>query len=1239
MRTVLTLGLLLSASMLAEAAAPPAPCRALTAREQKEVGELQTQIGRHAAAGEFEAAARLARQVAEYRRQRQGARHWQAIDARLTMEHWQRLTKVPAAARAAVVGARRVNAEAGQLYVRGQYRKAEAKYREALAICEKALGPKHPHTAASYNNLAVCLHSLGQAAAALPLYQKALDIRAKALGPEHLDTAFSCNSVASCLESLGQAGKALPLYKKALDIREKAQGPEHPGTATSYNNVASCLQSLGQAGKALPLYQKALDIREKTLGPEHLDTAFSCNNVAYCLRSLGQASKALPLYQKALHICEKVQGPEHPDTARSYNNVAVCLESLGQAGKALPLFQKALDIWEKALGAEHPLTATSYNNVAFCLESLGQAGKALPLYQKALDISEKALGPEHPDTAASYSNLASCLRSLGQAGKALPLHQKALDIHERVLGPEHPDTAINYNNLAYCRQLLGQAGKALPLFQKALDIREKVLGPEHPGTARSYNNVADCLKSLGQASKALPRYQKALHIHEKALGPEHPHTATSYNNLASCLQLLGQAGKALPLHQKALTIREKMLGHEHPHTASSYNNMASCLWQVGRMSEALRLLQASLPAQEAARFHLATSGFDRSIATSDQDSPHALLALGLARLGQPGNAFRHADAALARGLLDDLAENPAHSARLLSLAAALRSVEARLLPLLGRAALSAEQKSQRDELSRQQRRLSSELAQLAAAASARQVLPLADIQRQLPADAALVLWLDMGRPNEHWACVLRREGPPRWLRLPGSGKGDTWTAQDSTLPVRAYDALTDPAGDPAQRRRLLEALHKQRLAPLEPHLQGVRRLFVVPVGVMARVPVETLAERYAISYVPSGSVLARTLARHRPLRGSSLLVVADPTYKRRETPLPEAPPRGLLVLSVLPRSTAARAGIHAGDVLLDYAGKPLVKPADLQVSKGDSPVPIRLWREGKTAPLRLPPGSPGVVVDPRPIEDALAAWRGERRRLLAARRGGSWAPLPGTRLEAGLLTRLVPAATLLRGEQASEQDLEKLAAADELKGYRLLHIAAHGEDNDLRPLETALILAQDRLPANSDDEVAAVRRRTKALDGRLTVGTVLATWKLDADLVVLSACSSGLGRQTQGEGMLGFAQALLQKGARSVLLSSWKVDDAATALLMARFYENLLGKRAGLKAPLGRAEALREAGVWLRGLSREEALRRLGVLSEGVPRGSLKYLPTVPGRTKEKAERPFAHPYYWAAFVLLGDPD
>jgi CHAT domain-containing protein len=101
-------------------------------------------------------------------------------------------------------------------------------------------------------------------------------------------------------------------------------------------------------------------------------------------------------------------------------------------------------------------------------------------------------------------------------------------------------------------------------------------------------------------------------------------------------------------------------------------------------------------------------------------------------------------------------------------------------------------------------------------------------------------------------------------------------------------------------------------------------------------------------------------------------------------------------------------------------------------------------------------------------------------------------------------------------------------------------------------------------------------------DGRVTAEQIVRTWELDADLVVLSACEAGLGRSAGGEGYLGFTQALFAKGARSVVLSLWKVDDRATALLMKRFYQNLLGKRQDLNAAMPKAEALGEAKVWLR---------------------------------------------------------
>ena len=152
------------------------------------------------------------------------------------------------------------------------------------------------------------------------------------------------------------------------------------------------------------------------------------------------------------------------------------------------------------------------------------------------------------------------------------------------------------------------------------------------------------------------------------------------------------------------------------------------------------------------------------------------------------------------------------------------------------------------------------------------------------------------------------------------------------------------------------------------------------------------------------------------------------------------------------------------------------------------------------------------------------------------------------------------------------------------------------------------------------------------------------TWELKAELVTLSACETALGREAGGEGFVGFTQALLMSGARSVCLSLWKVDDTATALLMQRFYANLLGRRTGLGSALPKSEALREAKAWLRALSRSDALAVTATLSGGVERGkgtkgrqSAELSAAVPAGGDN--DRPYVAPHFWAAFVLAGDPD
>jgi hypothetical protein len=875
-----------------------------------------------------------------------------------------------------------------------------------------------------------------------------------------------------------------------------------------------------------------------------------------------------------------------------------------------------------------------------------------PLFRKALAIWEEVLGPKHPHTAAGYHDLAYSLHDLGKARDAEPLFRRALALREEVLGPKHPHTAETYNDLAANLQAQGKARDAEPLFRKALALFEEVLGPKHPHTALICNNLAVNLDDLRKARDAELLHRKALALREEVLGPKHPDTARSYSNLAVNLHDQGKARDAEPLFRKALAIWEEVLGPKHPDTARSYDVLAYNLDAQGKARDAEAYWRVAVEALEAARLRLASTGLDRAAATTF--APHPSLALSLARQGKAADAWRAAERGLARGLLDDLTaatlapDTPDDLNRLRDRAARLEQLEKELLPLLRAEQLDAARLRQRDELTRQRANLQQEIAAEAAERAGREVVALESLQQRLLPEMALVFWVDISPgpgaadPGAfHYACILRRQGPPVWDRLPSRGPARAWTTEDNTLPGRLRQALAQRSPAAAA---LAQQLYAQRLEPLMPHLAAtaelpaVTRLIAVPAGWMAGIPLESFTDRYAVSYVPSASVFVRQAANHRPLRDPILLALGDPAFAAPETKRPDPPMHGLLALQVLPGSNAARAGLRDNDVLLAYAGTDLRRLDDLQVRSDGGPIAARVWREGTTLPLKLAPGDLGVVFHKEPAPIALRQ-RQQLDNLLASTRGEPAKPLPGSRREVEALAGLFPRdrTTVLLGSEASEQRLDELAAAGRLKDVRLLHLATHGKIDPASAHHSALLLAADRLP----DEAEQVKQNKKVYTGELKV-QALATWKLDADLVTLSACETGLGQKTAGDGFLGFTHMLLKAGARSLVVSLWEVDDASTALLMTRFYENLLGKRKDLAGPLGRAEALRQAQRWLRELRRPEAEALAEQLNGGLLRGTMgPEKPVAPGARPvgQPGDRSFAHPYYWAAFILLGDPD
>src|SRR5262249_19067414 len=153
---------------------------------------------------------------------------------------------------------------------------------------------------------------------------------------------------------------------------------------------------------------------------------------------------------------------------------------------------------------------------------------------------------------------------------------------------------------------------------------------------------------------------------------------------------------------------------------------------------------------------------------------------------------------------------------------------------------------------------------------------------------------------------------PAWIRLPGSGAGGAWTAQDRDLADRLYRLLRQPTPREADRQRLGQSLTKLRLEPLRPHLEardslpGGRQVLGVPTGSGRLGPVEVLTTEYRTSYIPSGSVYARLRKQHRAVAGSSLLALGDPAFNSPPARRPEPPAQGVLVRSVQPGSNASR---------------------------------------------------------------------------------------------------------------------------------------------------------------------------------------------------------------------------------------------------------------------------------------------------------------------------------------------
>lgn len=1035
--------------------------------------------------------------------------------------------------------------------------------RAGVAVVTELRGAEHADTAYALNNLAERLFGAGRYADCRPLFERALAIREAALG-EHRETAASLDNMGIVLKTLGDFDAARGLYERALAMRTKICGADHPETARSLNNQASFLFQVGDMAGAEQLYRRCLAIRTQRFGPEDLLVARTLGNLAAVMDARGLVEDSRDLYARALELHEAALGTDHPRTARMAANFAGILEKLGEFDEAERLHRRALADGERALGPGHPQLALNLNNIATLCQVTGRLGEARQHWERALAILEPVVGKEHPLVLLMVGNLGVALLEQGSFEESHALFERAYRACEELHGLDHPETALAMGNLVVALYRVGRHDESMELAERALPVQERVLGPEHPHFAHLLRSLSNLYNRRGDIDRGRELQQRSLAILEKVFGSSHVATVASLADLALAESNQGRAEAAIPRFEKVIALRTEILGATHPLVAQASLHRALALLNVQRRDEAWTALRTAIERYEMywSREAWAFPEFERiRFARTQLDALSALVFLAL---GSSSTDQRDAYAAVlrwkgeaARSLLRTRRGQLASlEPRERSMVEQLEGVQSSLSGLLYRAGRDAASVSS-DRISKlraTRQRLERELARsVGPVAPGRQ--QVASVLASLPDDSAVIDFV-LYRPfvvdgERSTAGATGKEGP----------SGD-WGARRIAAFVARSGDQNPVAIDLGESRPVEELIHEYRREmqseaprgiavaeeedvpipesamrlrrliwdPLADRVGAAQTVFVVPDGLIGALPFEALPlvdksyliEHHAFVYLQSAGSLA-TLGAHVSTDASgspgvSFLCVGGVDYGRR-------------------------AGLDWRDG--SSAGPTAALPA-LAMVGADATTPVV---RGSDAP--------------------------------------QWATLAGTRAEA---TTLIGAhedlfrrreRLALLGTDATEERLKY-----ELPRHEVVHIATHGF---FEPAWLEPAWSPERDPA-SPDSLSGLRMVTghwpgllsglvfagagQAFDedrddGYLTAEEISFLDLGRCDLVVLSACETGLGRPEATQGMLGLRRTLRQAGARTVISSLWKVDDAATSTLMQSFYERL----------------------WQRGASKLEALR------------------------------------------------
>ncbi len=1025
---------------------------------------------------------------------------------------------------------------------------------------------------------------------------------------QHETAIHQLNGFVFALVRTGHFRDALLLGQQAFDLSGKHLSADEDASLQALINLGSIQESMGnfemgeQHLKRAVLLTKELrmDMPEMFVVARHtLGTLYG---------NQGNYAAAEPLLLFAKRFLEEnaglnpvLHGQIILSLGANYHYLGLLQDAFQCGTQAISLYEELLvdSIGDEAEKMElYSNYADSLLNYAAIQHTTGDLQGALNNYQKCIDLLKEYTGFDQIRYAQVIHNLAEVYRTLENYEEAIPLAEKAYSIRKRELGSEHPLTISTLNNLAGFYSVVGRAGEGQALIERCL----KQTAGDSSSKALYLNNLAGFIEdNCGDYERAKTLFQKALDVAEKVQPTEFLLISRIHNNYAWLLhEKLSLYSEAESLYLNVVNARQKILGEYHLDVANVQVNLAVLYADTGRHDQALALLKKASKAYDNLVPQISSIGSE-----NDREKIlglirwHTALVLSLVARKFPtdAHAVQYAFELTLQRKAIGLEISMAHRMAFLCERYSDLQPDIRKLTLLSAqivaSTLSSDSQNanqgqchQIEDWVRERNLIQRQLAQQ---------IPELEINKHLKAVSREVVASEMPT-GSHLIEMIRI--PWITFRTENPEAKSRWDTD-------RYIAFVMPQESPDDIR-------------------------MVDLGSATKVDQLVSEFRKDLNF------------KKKTASGSSgNETSSEPQKTDQVTITPLSASMGKLFSGIKPQSK----------ILISPDGELAIIPFELLEQKSGR----RLIEEYKISYLtsgrdvlrfERPDHSTGktiLIVDP----DFDLQNEFSEEGTDVSNRSQLFVPLPGTAIEAQQIRTLLGETTYLSGRNALKTWIISV------RSPRILHIATHGyfyPQKSIAHKQSAVVadISMSRLAllenplfrsgmalAGANSVLTNKPVPEDVEDGLLTSEDIAQMNLTGTSLVVASACDTGIGDLRNGEGVIGLRRAFILAGTETVVISLWRVSDLATAILMQRFYQNLLQNNKS------RQESLREAQLFLRDATMntirgqwfcDEIIEQLSVGRPSQKKLLLKL------RSKSDDYQPFEHPQFWGSFICLGNP-